>query len=244
MVQNPRSITSLSLTLLLCTLLAACASERLFDLRGVARLNGENLGQEGQSFERGKALLNKQSYGLAIAAFEQALADAGPSIHAYNGLGIAYSELGRAELGLRYFELALQLDPADASTLNNIGNAARRRGETELARRYLERASAHASAATQGRIERNLTALARLAPDPLIRLVATDPDAQPVIAARPAPVLVERIDEQRVRLITMEHPESPKPRPKLDDVIVCHSGLFNCGMTGNVPYQLSLSAII
>jgi Flp pilus assembly protein TadD len=92
------------------------------------------------SMAEGRRLLDQGKAAEAVAAFRRQLREDGANLAVLNGLGIAYSELGRPDLAAEMFARALALAPDDAATLNNIGFAALRRADAPLARLYLEKA--------------------------------------------------------------------------------------------------------
>ncbi len=91
--------------------------------------------------DEGLGYLEAGHAGQAIDPLRRAVLLEGRTPRVLNALGAAYAEIGRHDLGIRYFQEALAKDPDDPVTLNNIGYAALRRGDLGLARRYLERAA-------------------------------------------------------------------------------------------------------
>ncbi|HEU4652174.1 MAG TPA: hypothetical protein VFS49_12245 [Croceibacterium sp.] len=70
--------------------------------------------------EAGRVHLARGRPTLAVTAFRQASYDPAHAALAYNGMGVAYAELGRADLARRYFALAVASDPADARFARNL----------------------------------------------------------------------------------------------------------------------------
>lgn len=68
----------------------------------------------------GKALLGRQQYGAALAAFRQARLHPEHAGEAYNGMAVAYAKLGRADLAERFFLAASAVDPGNPRYLANL----------------------------------------------------------------------------------------------------------------------------
>jgi hypothetical protein len=81
----------------------------------------------------GRSQLDENDPGLAAKSFEQALTAGERPAPAFNGLGVAYARMGRADLAARYFSLAAQADPenqryrANLATLHQSSQMARLR---------------------------------------------------------------------------------------------------------------------
>ncbi len=112
------------------------------------------------SFEDGKRLLVQGRAAEAVSVFRAVLRREGRTLSVLNGLAIAYAELGRSDLAVRFFGEALAIAPDDPATLNNIGFAALRRDEIGLARHYFEKAERQEQAYAE--IAGNLAALDRI----------------------------------------------------------------------------------
>lgn len=82
---------------------------------------------------RGRDHLAAGRYGLAIAAFRDAMKTKPNSVAALNGLAVAYDHIGRYELAADLYARALALDPGSARTLNNIGFSHMLQGKFDLA---------------------------------------------------------------------------------------------------------------
>lgn len=74
----------------------------------------------GPATQRGRDYLHSNLVGLAIESFNLALASGEDPAAAYNGLGVAYSRLGRADLGYRFFKKAIMSDPANPVYAQNL----------------------------------------------------------------------------------------------------------------------------
>lgn len=70
--------------------------------------------------EAGRQHLQAQRSGLAIEAFNRAIATGEAPAAALNGLGIAYSRLGRADLAYRFFSQAARAEPYNPVFARNL----------------------------------------------------------------------------------------------------------------------------
>jgi len=85
--------------------------------------------------ELGRAHLAAQRNGLAIEAFNRALVFGEPAAPAFNGLGVAYARLGRADLAYRFFTQASTADPANPLYARNLATLTQSAGFTLAALR-------------------------------------------------------------------------------------------------------------
>ena len=74
----------------------------------------------GSSIQEGREHLRGNRTGLAIDAFNRALANGQQPALAYNGLGVAYARLGRFDLGYRFFNKAIMSDPTNPIFARNL----------------------------------------------------------------------------------------------------------------------------
>jgi Tetratricopeptide repeat len=151
-----------ALVMVICLLLAACASAPA--PRPLASGFGAG-GGVADPYADGKRHLAEGNDELAAQRFGQALAQDGRTLDALNGLGVAYTRLGRFDSAGTQFERALQIDPTDAATLNNYG------WTLELARRHATEAEARVIAA-------NLEKLQHAQPPALLGALEAGPAAQ------------------------------------------------------------------
>lgn len=70
--------------------------------------------------DKGRDLLRSGRPGEAIEAFNLALATGEAPAAAYNGLGVAYSRIGRPDLSYRFFKKATMSDPTSTVYANNL----------------------------------------------------------------------------------------------------------------------------
>jgi tetratricopeptide (TPR) repeat protein len=156
-------------------LLAGCASLlagcQIFAPNNYARNNAtdkvQHRGISGN--DQGRAHLRAGRTGQAIEAFNVALATGEDPAVAYNGLGVAYARLGRADLAYRFFKKATTSDPESPVYARNLAMlmdspgfnlAAMNRGERQLqpvttpAAKPASLARAPAPAAVPGKLHR------------------------------------------------------------------------------------------
>ncbi|MFL0357721.1 tetratricopeptide repeat protein [Erythrobacter sp. GH1-10] len=111
--------------------------------------------------ELGRAALKAGAPGTAIHHFERAVLDPAQAPDAYNGMGVAYAQLGREDLAERFFNAALMLRPHDQKIARNlerlyksdIGNSARALAKKETEARAVL-AQAEADAVAEGLLDR------------------------------------------------------------------------------------------
>lgn len=103
-------------------MLGGCHS--LFGRSSHARVEGVERNQlavaEAGQMEAGRAALRDGRYAEAITAFRQARLSPLHAADAANGLGVAYSNIGRPDLAERYFRQAMAYDPQDARFAANL----------------------------------------------------------------------------------------------------------------------------
>lgn len=75
---------------------------------------------DGTRLELGLAALRTGSPGNAIYHFERAILDPTLAPEAYNGMGVAYAQLGREDLAERFFNVAIMMQPGDARFARNL----------------------------------------------------------------------------------------------------------------------------
>lgn len=71
-------------------------------------------------FETGRLHLTHGRPTQAVIAFRQASYDPAYAGSAYNGMGVAYAQLGRQDLARRYFTMALAAEPQDERFARNL----------------------------------------------------------------------------------------------------------------------------
>lgn len=75
---------------------------------------------DGTRLELGLAALRNGSPGNAIYHFERAVLDPSAAADAFNGMGVAYAQLGRIDLAERFFTTAIMIEPSDARFARNL----------------------------------------------------------------------------------------------------------------------------
>ena len=97
------------------------------------QLKGEDFAQA--RLTAGREALDKSHWAEAIMAFRDAQRTPRFAASAHNGMGVAYAELGRADLAERYFLLAIAAAPEDRRFAANLSRlyAANARPEPVLA---------------------------------------------------------------------------------------------------------------
>ncbi|KUO55382.1 MAG: hypothetical protein APF78_05750 [Sphingomonadales bacterium BRH_c3] len=73
-----------------------------------------------QELERGRLAMKQGHVAFAIQQFRMAALNERTAPDAFNGLGVAYAKLGRADLAERYFKTALELDSSNPKYAGNL----------------------------------------------------------------------------------------------------------------------------
>jgi tetratricopeptide (TPR) repeat protein len=193
-----------ALVIATCLLAAACASAP------VPRPLASGFSAEGgvaDPYADGKRHLAEGNYELAAQRFGQALTHDGRSLDALNGLGVAYTRLGRFDSAGTQFERALQIEPTDAATLNNYGWSLIEQGRLREARAFLELARRHATEAEAPVIAANLQDRGHARPPALLGFLESG-----VPQTSQAQHRLIRVDDKAYLLETGAEPaESPAP---------------------------------
>lgn len=132
--------------------------------------------------------------GLAIEAFQHALASGEPIAPAVNGMGVAYARIGRFDLAQRYFEQAAASDPANAQYSENLARLMRSpalamRREGDIANAALQAAATEDAAAKVAAVPSAVPAPGQLqrVSRGEVRIASAAPQATPAIRGQ-APV--------------------------------------------------------
>ena len=200
-----------ALVMVICLLLAACASAPA--PRPLASGFGAG-GGVADPYADGKRHLAEGNDELAAQRFGQALAQDGRTLDALNGLGVAYTRLGRFDSAGTQFERALQIEPTDAATLNNYGWTLIEQGRLREARAFLELARRHATEAEARVIAANLEKLQHAQPPALLGALEAGPAAQ--ISHGPHQLI--RMADNAYLLETGAEAEEEAPPSALPDV--------------------------
>lgn len=86
-----------------------------------------------RAYQDGKLQLNAGRAGMALIAFQKAVALQPTSVAALNGLGAAYDDLHRYDVAQSFYKQALTIEPQNADTLNNLGVSQMMAGERDEA---------------------------------------------------------------------------------------------------------------
>jgi len=113
-------------------MLSGCGAPRL-DIRPLgAALSAASPAE--RAYREGKAELAAGRTGLAIVAFENALANDPGSVQALNALGAAYDGLRRYDVAQGFYRRALKLEPDSADIVNNMAVSLRLAGDPDASR--------------------------------------------------------------------------------------------------------------
>ena len=195
-----------AVAIVVCLVSAACASAPA--PRPLASGFGTG-GGVADPYADGKRHLAEGNYELAAQRFGQALTHDGRSLDALNGLGVAYTRLGRFDSAGTQFERALQIEPTNAATLNNYGWTLIEQGRLREARAFLELAQAHGAAAEAPAIAANLESLKHAQRPALLAALAAGNGAQ----ASRGPHRLIRVADSAYLLETIPEPAEPSATP-------------------------------
>jgi tetratricopeptide (TPR) repeat protein len=93
------------------------------------------------AYDNGKKHLCADRAGLAIVAFEKALAIDPTSVAALNAIAMAYDQLHRPDVAKVYYLKALAIEPNSADTLNNMAVSTANSGDVKTASEFFTRAA-------------------------------------------------------------------------------------------------------
>jgi Tetratricopeptide repeat len=195
-----------ALVIVICLLAGACASAPA--PRPLASGFGAEAGVA-DPYADGKRHLAEGNYELAVQRFGQALAHDGRSLDALNGLGVAYTRLGRFDSAETQFERALQIEPTNAATMNNYGWSLIEQGRLREARAFLELARRHSTEAEAPVIAANLRNLGHARPSAL--LDALEEGSAPQTPPRAHRLI--RVNDNAYVLETTAEPAAAPPPP-------------------------------
>lgn len=148
-----RNLTRIATCVLAATALSGCQS-----FLGALNFGGDKVqradAQSGPVFgeeelEKGRLALRAGYAANAIQQFRMAALNEATAPDAFNGMGVAYARLGRADLAERYFKMALTLDSANpkyAANLDRFYNSPLGNSARALAMREKEAAATLAAA--------------------------------------------------------------------------------------------------
>ena len=156
------------------------------------RVNVEKRGDGQRSLtETGRVHLAADQLGLAMELFRDALTAGEAPAPAFNGLGVAYAQLGRADLAKLYFAKAMASDPANPHFAENLARLTR----TEAMMQKTALAAAPEPAlATASPIQ-------RLSPGE-VRIVTAPTASRQQLASTREPAVINRLSRGEVRIAT------------------------------------------
>lgn len=139
-----KTIANIALASLAVVSLGGCKSifawHRVHDVRPVGLAHTEDPGSWSvEQLQTGRRALDAGAYAEAITAFSNVRSVPGYEAEAFNGLAIAYSNIGRNDLARAYFQRAIAWAPNDArfqrnlATLDAANAAARAEAASALA---------------------------------------------------------------------------------------------------------------
>ena len=152
------------------------------------------------ALEEGRQHLLRGAPASAIVALRSATLDPGTAAPAHNGLGVAYAMLGRGDLAERYFQRAVEQDPADPRFAANLARFYASR-EAMLARAEAARAAAVVAVAEP------------VEAPPVQRMVQAGPSVVRIDLPTPAEAMT-RVSRQEVVIRT----RAPQPAVATADV--------------------------
>lgn len=147
-MKGTRRLTALAGTVLLGGCQSIFGGHQLADIkiRGAQSLDAHAFAAS--QLALGRQSLGQRQYGQALIAFRNAQLEPDFAAAAHNGMGIAYSALGRPDLTERYFKLAVIEAPTDSRYQQNLAHFQDRSRLAESRGRPVETLSADAAAAT------------------------------------------------------------------------------------------------
>lgn len=118
----------------LAAMLAGCAQQG--ELR-ITAVGGQETRADDGALIKAQILLSRGEHALAVDAYRKAIRHNTGNASAYNGLAIAYDQLGRHDLSRRYYELALAYAPREGKYYRNLARSLERQGLKNEAARIL-----------------------------------------------------------------------------------------------------------
>jgi type IV secretion system protein VirB1 len=194
-------------------ILSGCGMERIEVRPTGASLSGASPAE--RAYQDGKAELAAGRPGLAIVAFDTALANDPGSAKVLNGLGAAYDGLQRFDVAQSFYRQALQREPNNPDVINNMAISLQMAGRPGAMQLF---ARAESLDPKNPVIDANVSlAEATPAPTPSATMMASrdDPSAIPVDRPRlerasPLEYEVQLPKDHPTDLGKMVRPESPR----------------------------------
>lgn len=173
-----------------------------------AEANAQVFGQD--ELEQGRAALKAGYPAAAIKQFRLAALDEETAPDAFNGLGIAYARIGRADLAERYFKMAVTLDSSNAkftANLDNFYNSPLGTSARALAMRQKEVDEALAAAEHAAQVEGLLASF-------------VEPGQRGVVALENTPARLTRTSTHELRITTRSDEGENRSQASLPSVAV------------------------
>lgn len=145
----------------LAVLVAGCAQQGELKITAVGT---QAIQQAPADLAKAQLLLSRGEYALAIDAYRKAVRYDPGNAAAYNGLAIAYDQLGRHDLSRQNYELALAHAPLEAKYYRNLARSLERQGLKNEAARILAQLDSGGAAENVTR-RKNVRSLAQIASD-------------------------------------------------------------------------------
>lgn len=172
--------------------------------------------------ESGRVHMAQGRPGAALTAFRQASYDPAHAGRAYNGMAVAYTQLGRPDLARRYFTMAVAADPQDERFARNLARLEQGpvsgvdgTGLASVTQATLQTAQPDGSAVESG--ANKSSALRRVSPREIQILSSSAPRAdKTIVSAAPASGRAEREVALRASLPAQRYPvriELPQAAP-------------------------------
>jgi tetratricopeptide (TPR) repeat protein len=117
---SARARRAIHMGLIACVCAIACGCNATDGIRPVIAVGGETIALESK-VELGRALLSTRQYGLAVETLTEVVRSDPSNARAMTLLAVGYDRLRRHDLADRYYERALDIDPAFVPALNNWG---------------------------------------------------------------------------------------------------------------------------
>lgn len=144
----------------LAVILAGCAQQG--ELR-VTAVGGQETPTDDGTLAKAHLLLSRGEHALAVDAYRKAIRYSPGNAAAYNGLAIAYDQLGRHDLSRRYYELALAYAPREAKYYRNLARSLESQGLKNEAAKVLAQMDAPAADPVSAPAQPSLRSLAQIA---------------------------------------------------------------------------------
>lgn len=151
----------------LAVLVAGCAQQGELKITAVG---AQAVQQAPADLAKAQLLLSRGEYALAIDAYRKAVRYDPGNAAAYNGLAVAYDQLGRHDLSRENYELALAHAPLEAKYYRNLARSLERQGLKNEAARILAQLDSGGQAEHAVTRPKDVRSLAQIAGDEVAAL--------------------------------------------------------------------------